>query len=379
LPFGSSKGFLKKLNASLDIYQQDDSNESRSFDRESRSLQLNLSMPINRYWRSRASYQRLELDDNVAGNETTRQSLFGGVDYLFKYKNWSGTFSPTLQYTHDIDVSKNRTKNISLGFLLNASKKGHRVLFSHQLVDFQASDPTATESTTAQTRIEWQKDWKKYSLIVGFDHFNRAPDGNADTDSSKISLSWIYRFDKARPQVTRTDTKNFTVTSFSQLDDLRLGAEFDGQVKDILKNANYIYAGNSGRYQLFEGKLFSNINNRQVLAVESRVGSIETANILIPVSRNYITAQETYKRFLDELLTKFGSPILNIDRGNFNVDWISNLQKNKFSRIVEWQTDSGVLRFGIPRPKTGQVRIELQLRRQHLSPNNNDWGLSIIL
>ena len=376
LPFSSSKGFFKQLNVGLDVYQQ---NDSRSFNRDSRSLQLNLSLPINQQWRTRAAYQRLELDDNLANSTSTRQSLSGGVDYLFKYNKWKGTFSPTLRYTEDIDVSSNKTANASLGFLVNASKNGHRVLLSHQFIDFQASDPAASESTTAQTRVEWQKDWKDHSLIVGYDHFNRDPDSNADTDSYKMSLAWVYRFDKPRPPATGSISQDFAVTSFRRLDDLRLGARFDGQVKDILKNSSYVYAGNSGRYQLFEGKLFLNISNRQVLAVESRAGSIETANILIPVSRNVNTAERTYKRFLDELLTKFGAPSLNIDRGDFDANWIGNLQANKFSRIVEWQTANGVLRFGIPRPKTGQVRIELQLRRQQPSPNSNDWGLAIIL
>ena len=380
LPFSSSQGLIKGLNAVFDVYQQNDSDEDRSFDRENRSLQLNLSLPINSQWRSRASYQRLNTDDNVAANTSTRESLSAGVDYLFKHSKWSGTFSPTFRLSKDTDVSSNTTTNVALGFLANASKNGHRILLSHQFINFQATDPSATELMTVKTRIEWQKDWNKYSLIVGYDHLSRDPDGKADTDSSKMSVAWVYRFDKTQEAKSiAAVTQDLAITSFRNIDDLKIGARFDGQVKDLLKSSNYIYQGNSGRYQLFEGKLFPNISNRQVLAIETRVGSIETANILIPISRNQNAAQQTYKRFLDELLTKFGSPTLNIDRGDFDANWISNLQENKFSRIIEWQTDSGILRFGIPRPKSGQVRIELQLRRQQPSANSNDWGLAIIL
>jgi len=115
------------------------------------------------------------------------------------------------------------------------------------------------------------------------------------------------------------------------------------------------------------------------MAVEARSGNIETAHVLIPINSDPTIAKATYQRLLDKLLNIYGSPSLNIERENFSANWIENLQSNDFSRIVEWTTESGVLRVGIPQPKTGQVRIEMQLRRQHPSADSNDWGLLIVL
>jgi len=387
-PFNKRKGLLSKLNFNIDLYKQTDKDINRTFDRDNTSLQLNASIPIHFNLRSRLNYQRFKTDNLVANSSSKRQSISTGLDYRFNMNNWIGNFSPTLQYVEDIDVSNKETSNFSLGWVLSASKHGHRVLFSHLFTDFRAIDPAAIKSTTAQTRLEWQKDWKQHGLSIGLDHFNRAPENNTNTDSYKISIAWSYRFDQSTFS-TPFDQSTFSalkpsiqsqkISKFDHLGDLALGARFDTNARQILKTAHYTFTGNSGRYQLFEGKLFVDIENRQLMAIETRTGNIKTASILISINRDPTSSKAIYQRILDKLLNVYGSPSLNIERGSFSTNWLKNLQTNEFSRIVEWTTKSGILRFGIPKPKTGQVRIEMQLRRQHPSADSNDWGLLIVL
>lgn len=381
LPFISLNNLFKNTNLSLDMYKQDNRDDDRTFYRDSRVLQLNASLPINDSLRSRLSYQWFKADNHVANNSSKRQSISAGLDYIFEQAGWTGTLSPTMRFSEDIDVSHNGTSNLALGWIINASKNGHRILFSHSFVDFRADDPLAIESNTAQTRLEWQRDWKQHSLSAGIDHFNRDPDRKRTTDSYKVAFSWTYRFEKPTRsrQASSTENLSYAMTSFTRLDDLVIGSLLNDATKQALANAGYSYSGNSGQYQLYEGRLFPIIDNRQVIAIKTLAGSIDTTNILIPASNNSARSEQLYQRVLDEMLTMYGSPSLNIERGEFAADWLTQLQANKFSRIVEWTTSSGVIRFGIPRPKTGQVRIEIQHQLFHQAVDDNDWGLPVVL
>ncbi len=381
VPFSTVSNLFKNTNVSFDLYKQNNRDENRTFDRDNRSLQLNISSPINEQLRSRLSYQWFKADNIVANTDSTRQSISAGMDYIFDKYNWRGTISPTLRYTEDIDVFQNATSNTSLGWLINASKNGHRLLFSYSFVEYRADDPLTIESNTAQTRLEWKKDWKQHSVSAGLDHFNRDPDNNRTTDSYKVAFSWTFRFEKPTTQYQSTSPTSIspTILSFTRLDDLSLGAIFDDTTIQALKNAGYSFLGNSGKYKLYTGQLFPIIDNQQIIAVETVAGSINAASILIPTSHDPMQTEQLYQRVLDEMLTLYGTPSLTIERGEFSTDWIDQLQTNKFSRFVEWPTATGIIRMGIPRPKTGQIRIEIQHRRLQPSVDDNDWGLPVVL
>ncbi|MCF6261437.1 MAG: hypothetical protein L3J98_14955 [Gammaproteobacteria bacterium] len=384
LPYRRSNNLLKGLSINVDLYRQADRDENRSFERENDVFQLNSSLPINAGLRTRFSYQWFLTNNKVTDIRSKRQSLSGGFDYSITLNRWQGLLSPIVRYIEDRDVAGNKTSNITLGGLINLNKDGHNVNLSYQAIDYNADDPVATESTTVQAHIGWNKHWKRHGFSMRLDHFNRSPDGSENSNSYKLSLAWVYRFNKTATQKTATQVAPIApvlsdITTFGRLTDLAPGVLFNSDVKSALQQGGFHAAGSSGDYQLYEGKLFNSLSNRQVLAIEARAGSIKSSHLMIPISNSAAQAQKVYRQLLDELLAIYGSPNINIERGDFSANWLTALQDNQFSRIVEWQTTSGILRFGIPKPTAGGVRIELQLRQQHPGVDSNDWGLLLIL
>lgn len=381
LPFSDSIGLLKNVNFNINLYHQNDNNKDDTIDRDNTVFQIDSSMPVNANWRNRLNYQWSKTDNNALSQSSTRQSIAAGLDYLFEYENWQTTFSPTLRYDQDRDFFNNRTSNFSLGLLIDANKNGHHVLLSHQIIDYRATDSLAIESLTSQTRVEWQKNWNQHGFSIGLDYFNRDPEINRDTGSYKVSAAWVYRFDKQSSFVTpQSIAQLHDFTEFNYLDDLSPGTPLNDNTKNVLRNSAYAYLGNSGPYHLYEGKLLPEIINRQVVALNTDSGGvIKSVSILIPASANPNRTQVLYQKVLDNLLTIYGSPSLNIERGQFSSQWLAELQSNKFSRIIEWTTPGGIIRFGIPRPKTGTPRIEIQLRKQQPLADSNNWGLPVVL
>ncbi len=379
LPFSRFNNLLKGLNINADIYRQDEWDEAKSFERENRVFQLNSSLPINRNLRSRLSYQWLLTDNKMADTRSKRQSVSAGFDYSFALSQWQGALSPTARYVEDRDVAGKQTSNLTLGGLFHISRDGHNLRFSYQTMSYNADDPAATESTTAQAHIGWNKNWQRHGFTVGLDHFNRNPESSENSDSYKFSLAWIYHFAKKATPAASIQGEEHGISTFSNLSDLALGSHLNSATNSTLKQAGFLTSGHSGAYQLYEGRLFSSLDNRQVLAIEDSVGRVKSSHILILITNNAAQSQKVYQKLLDELLATYGSPSLTIERGEFAANWLTALQNNQFSRIVEWRTESGILRFGIPKPTAGEVRIELQLRQHHPSAESNDWGLLIAL
>jgi hypothetical protein len=375
LPFYASIGRLSGLNLNADLSQQHDEDEQGSLERETSVFQLNASMPINQTARGRLSYQGFKTDDRVAGTLSIRQSLAGGFDYNYALGDWRGSVSPTLRYALDRDVANSKTSHLSLGLTLSAARGKDTLFFSHQAMDFNAEDPAAIESITAQTRLGWQRVLKRHSLTLNLDHYNRNPDAGDSSDSYKFLFSWVYRFDQSDFQRAETRSVERPFTEFRALSDLPLGTSFDRQAQAVFAQGGFTYSGRSGAYQVYDGKLFDKVANRLLLAVESEAGSVESVNLLVPVSADPTKAQTVYRQLLDDLLKRYGAPRQTLERGGFTADWLKQLQQGGFSRIVEWQINGGLLRFGIPKPKTEQLRIEIQMRDRFPAADTNDWGL----
>ncbi len=65
---------------------------------------------------------------------------------------------------------------------------------------------------------------------------------------------------------------------------------------------------------------------------------------------------------------------MGIEEGGFSDNIRNELRSGTFKRILEWQTASGVLRFGIPDRTDGQVRMEIIHANNFASGENNFWS-----
>jgi len=366
------------LNVNADLSFREFGNKDDTLDQDFLSFNLNLAMPINQQWRNRMAYQWQEQDNQASGDVSHRQFISVGADYSNELKGWKTVVSPNLNYSEDLDASDEVASNLSLGLVLNAEKNGHSLLVSHQRVQFKSEASQGIDSDIAQSRIQWRSQWQAHTLGVDLDWYAYDRDLESAVDSYKMSFAWTYKFQKPKSITPPIIRKMQTIDTFEFLDDLKLNQFYDTSLGTELSNAGWRNAGQSGAYDMFEGQLISAISNRQVLALEKSSSAINSANVLVAFTgSDAVSTKREYEAVLDELLKMYGAPIRERSVGTFDNNWHTRLNDNKLIRIVEWQTESGVLRYGIPRPKAGDIRMEIQLKPKHSSLNDNDWGVSL--
>jgi len=368
------------VNVNADLSFREFGNEADTLDQDFLSFNLNLAMPVNQQWRNRIAYQWQEQDNQVVGDVSHRQFISLGADYSAHLRGWETVLSPSLNYSEDLDARDEVASNLSLGLVFNARNNGHSLLVSHQRMQFKSDASQGVDSDITQSRIQWRSEWQAHTLGIDLDWYAYDRDIEAVVDSYKMSFAWTYKFQKPKSVNLPIIRKIHTINEFSLIDDLKLNQFYDRSLSTELNNAGWRNAGQSGAYDMFEGQLISSISNRQILALEKSISAITSANVLIEFSVNDAASIEReYIALLDALLKLYGAPIRERSVGAFDKNWRLQLNDNKLIRIVEWQTDSGILRFGIPKPKVGDIRMEMQLKPNHSSLNDSDWGISLAL
>jgi hypothetical protein len=355
-------------------------NEDDTLDQDFLSFNLNLAMPVNQQWRNRIAYQWQEQDNQASGDVSHRQFVSVGADYSDELQGWKTVFSPSINYAEDLDASDEVASNLSLGLVFNANRNGHSLLVSHQRIQFKSEASQGVDSDIAQSRIQWRSQWQAHTLGIDFDWYDFDRELENEVNSYKMSFSWTYKFQKPKSLKQAIVREIQALDNFSLIDDLKLNQFYDDSLNTALNSAGWRSAGQSGAYDLFEGQLIASISNRQVLALEKSSSAITSANVLIEFTGSSTASVEReYNDMLDEFLKIYGAPIRERSVGVFDTNWRLRLNDNKLIRIVEWQTENGILRFGIPRPKVGDIRMEMQLKPNHSSLNDNDWGTSLSL
>jgi hypothetical protein len=368
------------LNTNLDISMREQKDEDRSYDNDTFAMNLNLAMPINEQIRGRASFLWQQTENNLTRDNAYRRVTTLGIDVSKAWFGWQTSLSPSLNYIEDLGENNQDNRQLSAGIVINAQRNSHSFLVSHQQTYFDPSGSQTDDFDVAQTRIQWQSQWQQHRIQLNADWY--AHTQTTTTDSYKASIVWTYQFEKEteQPLVLNEATSFSAITTFNNLADLTLNRVYDDNLGVVLADAGWSKAGSVGLHQLYEGRFFSDIAVRQVLALETRAHVLKTADVMFMIEQTQAQAVERlYQQLLDKLLKVYGNPTREFSRGAFTQNWRASLNDNELIRIVEWQTDNGILRFGLPRPKTGQLRFELQLRPFERSLESNDWAASVVL
>ena len=78
------------------------------------------------------------------------------------------------------------------------------------------------------------------------------------------------------------------------------------------------------------------------------------------------------------MLDRYGSPSSAFEEGNFGPALAADINAGRFVRVMEWRTQAGTLRLGIPRSFDNRVRIEIQHAPGFGSPRDAAWGLDMV-
>ena len=57
---------------------------------------------------------------------------------------------------------------------------------------------------------------------------------------------------------------------------------------------------------------------------------------------------------------------------------VRDINTKTLIRVMEWDTPTGIIRFGIPRRCDGQVRMEIQQRQSFPPPSETLWSIEAV-
>ena len=117
---------------------------------------------------------------------------------------------------------------------------------------------------------------------------------------------------------------------------------------------------------------------RQRLALVDTAGQLDAATLVIGFTDNANPSSmaSDYARVRDRLLQRYGPPQVSRESGLFKANLNAEMAMGRFERSLEWRTQGGLLRFGVPRRLDGQVRMEV-VHATSLPPGS-DWGLEAL-
>ena len=135
-----------------------------------------------------------------------------------------------------------------------------------------------------------------------------------------------------------------------------------------------------GNTIVYELRLLNEIDQRQRFAIETDAGRITRTALVISIDdpNNVSAVGQTYERVRKALLDRYGNPTLTFEEGAIGPTFVADLNAGRVIRTMEWQTESGKLRLGIPRRLDGQVRIEIQHASGFGAPRDSLWSIDAV-
>jgi len=370
----------KGSSLTADSYIQTRENEDSTTDSRTQSINLNLSAPVVSKLRGRLNLSYTDTNDYVSDNNSINRQAGISLDRSLDIKGWKGIVSPGIVFRNSA-ASNSKREDINPSFSLSLRKANHSVSFSHNLLIQNSIVPSTTDSTTNQTNLRYTYRKGQHSLAFDGNRFDREPDGQQGATGYKLGFTWTYSFEKIPEQTQKVAFNDAQLaTGFASITEIPLGTERLKVDENLLTNG-WVKNWQTATQTLFDGRLFPFVAQRQRL-VASYIGSNLSDNTLIidfTDVGDLDSIQRTYQRITALLLRQYGNPTAQFERGEFDNNIVNNLQSEDFIRIIEWKTEQGVVRFGIPRRTDGQVRIEIRYGKRFTTVPDNNWGIEGVL
>ena len=318
----------------------------------------------------------------VANTVSYSRDLFLLAGVPFELGGFRGMVSPGVTWRDQTDTTGTQ-KSFSPTLLLSASRDQHSFTVSRATTRLMLTD-AITDASGKQTAFSYSYNARQFRLTIDGEHIDRVSPFDQRASARRIGFSITIPFD--RPPGGNAAGGNdagiaagagvFAGTSFN-LRALAPGTELASL--DAL-TAQFRMAGFStqGNYRVSESQVFNQVTLRQRVVVRTVNDRVEVVAIVIDTDPGASSAdvQRQYERIQESMLRAYGSPSVNSEQGSFSPQLVNDLNSGVFRRVMEWRTDSGMLRLGIPRRLDGQLRFEIQLAPQfNSSVEVNRWSL----
>ncbi|GJM04254.1 MAG: hypothetical protein DHS20C09_02450 [marine bacterium B5-7] len=376
------KMFVPDVNGSLDAFVQKRDNETKTVEVTTHNVNLNLSKPLSYGWFGRGTVfiQNVNDESGSGSDALTRQVSFN-ADHSITFAGFQGVIAPGIMLrTLRKGTTDSTDFNPTLALSLNRGPHALRMDYG-SLVQNRSVAVSGPDLNTHTLNLDYRYTNKQHVFGLESNLFGRDPDPGESTEAYRISAYWTYQFDRpattlaARTTALGVDESTPTEAEVS-IPGLAPGLTEDA-VQLALSNAGVGNGAPQAGWVVYEYPLLSDVFRRQRLALEFVTGSLERSALVIDFENvgDRDSVVQTFERIRQTLIRQLGSPTRTIEEGQFAASFVTDVNAQRLIRIVEWNTSSGVIRFGIPRRLDNQVRMEIQHARRFPQPRETLWSI----
>lgn len=354
------------LAARLDAFTLNNNSESNHISYRSRTLTANINAPLTESVQGRLDIFLQDLDGQTALTQDTETRQLGlALDFPLELGGWQGFASTGLSLRqHLLDIGDRDEVAPELSFQL--ARRYHSIRFSYggmyQQRDF---DVAALDVDTHNFGVNYRYQRGPHAIGLESTSFQRDPSTGRNTEAWMLSAWWTYSFDgrlsRRGPATAAATPASIGAGSFNiDLNALAPGVRAS-VVETHLENAGGTEASVQGGWLVYDLRVLPEVFQRQRLSVEYVGGVVRRSVVIINFDQvgDARSIQQEHDAIQQQLIEAYGRPARTFAEGDFDDSLVAALNSDRFVRITEWDTETGVLRFGIPRRLDGELRMEL--------------------
>ena len=388
---GNLLSFLSdQVSGRVRAYREVVEDEFDTVDRTSDVLNFSLSSAIGSTRTAVVDFSLLDQSDSFSPetDALTREIGFEIVQQL-NWGSFAGSIAPGLHY-RDVDDGSNEGEEWRPSLAINMANLTHTFRASYDYLDQDRTSLTGQSLATQNIALHYHYSKGQHEFGVDANYYDRELDRlDNDTDASRVSLYWTYFLDSpaSGSLVYQGPTK---LSPEASLDgDLNINAELltrlaPGQyLSDVtakLGDADAPEPTYLPQAVIFEMRLLSQLEQRQRVAVSHYGDIIEKVGLIIDLEDDGSpqSTEQLFEQVKEDLIRKFGRPSRDYRQGEFNNALLGEVNTGRLIRVTEWDTNQGVLRFGIPRRMDGTVRMEVQHASYFPPPRDTLWSIESV-
>ncbi len=377
-------GHVHNLSGSLDAFVQDVENRDKTTDHVVKSMNMNLSRPLQGGWNGRLGLYWQNVDSQVAGTgDTTTKQVSISADHGLGVAGFKGSITPGV-VVRKSEGASTEALDIVPTLALDMSRGPHSLRYNlgFNYQDRWFSSGTDISCLSNNLSYRYAKGRNTFGVELVSEHRN--PDPGGPTTSYKAGIFWTYSFDKPAGKGKMAAMVMGPPSGPPPIVEVDLSELMPGsgirEVRERLAGAGIRGAAEQPGILIYETRLLEEIEQRQRLVLVHEAGRLKKSALIIEfddVGRPE-DMMETFERVRKLLIDRYGRPDNFFDRGEAGARLAEDINDSAFIRITEWHRPGGIIRFGIPRRRDREVRMEVQFAKEFPPVTETLWSIEAV-
>ncbi|MEC9345001.1 MAG: hypothetical protein VYB54_02170 [Pseudomonadota bacterium] len=379
LPFG----LARPVTGSADYGYIATVDQARTIDNRTHTLSLNATTGLDDSTSLRAGYLLQVLDVQNSVPEYTSQITLG-IDRRIEIGAVSGSLSPSASF-RDITAGNAAGEEITLALGASTAWQDWSMRANYR---YAFQDRNRQGADTGTQAFTLAADWQQGRHRVGLEADYSFLDGENRVSGRPFRVAAVYTLSFDKPVGQGLFGPALPPDSYGAPEPVVSGGTID--LASLAPNSllpavlqRLADQGVAGGQAVIEGLIVYETAVLPAIDLRQRLGLVHEGSrfrkVVVafdPLDPNDGRALEAdLNAVLTELIGIYGRPTATFARGDFTGDAAADIARSELIRLVEWRTDFGVMRLGLPRRLDGTVRIELQHARSFRPPSHTLWSI----